>query len=69
LKAQYSAEGEAQGENSFLRRCLLNTYTGEGKKAGVIGYNSHFRAVTARLIKNSLLKLSLYIRIFFISGI
>jgi hypothetical protein len=34
---------------------------GEGKKAGVIGYNSHFRAVIACLIKNSLLKLSLYI--------
>jgi hypothetical protein len=42
---------------------------GGGKKAGVIGYNSHFRAVIARLIKNSLLKLYIYVRIFFVSGI
>ena len=42
---------------------------GGGEKAGVIGYNGHFRAVVARVIKNSLLKLYKYVRILFISGI
>jgi len=42
---------------------------GGGEKAGVIDYNGYFRAVIARLIKNSLLKLYKYVRIFFISGI
>ena len=40
-----------------------------GEKAGVIGYNGHFRAIVARLIKDPLLKFYKYIRIFFISGI
>ena len=51
------------------RRRLLGTYMGGGEKAGLIGYNSHFHAVIARLIKDSLLKFYKYIRIFFISGI
>ena len=51
------------------RRRLLGTYVGGGEKAGVIGYNGHFRAVVARLIKDPLFKLYKYIRIFFISGI
>ena len=42
---------------------------GGGEKAGVIGYNGHFHAVVARLIKDPLLKFYKYIRIFFISGI
>ena len=47
----------------------MGTYVGGGEKAGVIGYNGHFRAVVARLIKDPLFKLYKYIRIFFISGI
>ena len=53
----------------FWRRRLLGTYMGGGEKAGVIGYNGHFRAVVACLIKDPLLKFYKYIRIFFISGI
>ena len=53
----------------FWRRCLLGTYMGGGEKAGVVGYNSHFRAIVAGLLKDSLLKFYEYIRIFFISGI
>ena len=40
-----------------------------GEKAGIIGYNGHFRAVIACLIKDPLLKFYEYVRIFFISGI
>jgi hypothetical protein len=47
----------------------MGTYTGGGEKAGVVGYNGHFRAVVARLIKDSLLKFYEYILIFFKSGI
>ena len=47
----------------------MGTYVGGGEKAGVIGYNGHFRAVVARLIKDPLFKLYKYIRIFFISGV
>ena len=53
----------------FWRRRLLGTYVGGGEKAGVIGYNGHFRAVVARLIKDPLLELYEYIRILFKSGI
>ena len=42
---------------------------GGGEKARVIGYNGHFRAVVAHLIKDPLLKFYKYIRIFFKSGI
>ena len=42
---------------------------GGKEKAGVIGYNSHFRAVVARLIKDSILKFYKYIRILFKSRI
>ena len=53
----------------FWRRRLLGTYMGGGEKAGVVGYNSHFRAIVACLIKGSLLEFYKYIWIFFISGI
>ena len=39
------------------------------EKAGVIGYNGHFRAVIAPLIKDSILKFYKYIRILFKSRI
>ena len=42
---------------------------GGKEKAGVIGYNSHFRAVVARLIKDSILKVYKYVRILFESRI
>mgnify|MGYP005849227727 CR=1 FL=1 len=54
--------------NIFWRRRLLGTYVGGGEKAGVIGYNGHFRVVVAHLIKDPL-KLYENIRIFFKSGI
>ena len=41
----------------------MNTYDGEGIGAGVVGCNSHFRAVKARLIKYSIIELYVYIRI------
>ena len=47
----------------------MGTYLGGGEMAGVIGYNGHFCAIVARLIKDPLLKFYKYIRIFFISGI
>ena len=53
----------------ILRRSLLGTYMGGRKKAGVVGYNGHFRAVVACLIKDSLLKVYKYIRIPFESRI
>ena len=53
----------------FWRRRLLGTYVGGGEKAGIIGYDGHFCAVVARLIKYPLLELDEYIRILFKSGI
>ena len=53
----------------FWRGRLLGSYLGGGEKTGVIGYNGHFRAVVARLIKDPLLKFYKYIRIFSKSGI
>ena len=47
----------------FWRRCSLGTYMGRWKKAGVIGFDGHFRAIIARLIKDPLLELHRYIRI------
>ena len=43
----------------------MGTYMGGREKAGVIGYNSHFHAVVARLIKDSILKFYKYIWILF----
>ena len=42
---------------------------GGRKEAGVVGYNGHLHAVTARLIKDSILKIHEYVRIFFVSRI
>ena len=42
---------------------------GGRKKAGVVGYNGHFRAVVACLIKESILKIYKYVWILFISRI
>ena len=53
----------------FLRKCLLGTYMAGRKKARVIGYNGHLRVVIARLIKDSILKIHEYVRIFFVSRI
>ena len=53
----------------FLRRCLLGTYVRGGEKAEVISYNVHFRAIVARLIKDSILKIYKYIRVLFKSRI
>ena len=53
----------------FWRRCLLGTYVGRGEKAGVIGYNGHFRAVITCLIENPLLELYKIIQMLFKSGI
>ena len=69
LGAQYSVVCESQGEKIFLRVCLLGTYMEGREKAGVIGYNGHFRAVINRLIKDSFLKFYKYIWILFKSGI
>ena len=53
----------------FLRRCLLGTYMGGRKKAGIVDYYGHFRAIIARLIKDSILKVYKYIWILFKSRI
>ena len=53
----------------LLRKCLLGTYMGGKKKVGVVGYNGHLCAVIARLIKDSILKIHEYLRIFFVSRI
>lgn len=42
---------------------------GGREKARVIGYNGHFRAVVACLIKDSILKIYKYVRILFVSRI
>ena len=39
------------------------------KEAGIVGYDGHFCAVVARLVKYSLLKLYKYVRILFESGV
>ena len=53
----------------FQRRCLLITYKRGRKEAGIVGYDGHFCAVVARLVKYSLLKLYKYVRILFKSGV
>ena len=53
----------------MLKRCLLGTYVGGGEKAEIISYNVHFRAIVARLIKDSILEIHEYVRIFFVSRI
>ena len=53
----------------FLRGMSPGYLHGRRGEGGVIGYNGHFRAVMARLIKDPLLKFYKYIRIFFKSGI
>ena len=53
----------------FLKRCLLGTYMGGRKKAGVVSYNGHLRAIITCLVKDSTLKIHEYVRIFFVSRI
>ena len=47
----------------------MGTYMGGRTEARVVGYNGHFRAVIARLIKDSILKIHEYVWIFFVSRI
>ena len=61
-EVQFSVMDKVQVGASF-RGSFLNTYNGERVKAGVVGRNSHFRAVKARLIKYSIIELYVYIRI------
>ena len=42
---------------------------GGREKAGVVGYNGHFRAVIPHMIKDSILKIHKYVRILFVSRI
>ncbi|XP_044367443.1 translation initiation factor IF-2 [Triticum aestivum] len=53
----------------FSKRCILSTYMGGRKEAGVVGYNGHLCAAIACLIKDSILKIQEYVRIFFVSRI
>ena len=53
----------------FRRRCLLITYMRGREEAGIVGDDGHFRAIIARLVEYSILKLHKYIRILFESGV
>ena len=67
-EVQFSVMDKVQVGASFLGS-FLNTYNGERVKARVVGRNSHFRAVKARLIKYSIIKLYMYIRILVEAGV
>ena len=51
------------------RRCLPITYMRGREEAGIVGDDGHFRAVIARLVEHSILKLHKYVRILFESGV
>ena len=53
----------------FQKRCLLITYMRGRKEARIIGDDGHFRAVIARLVEYSILKLHKYVWILFESGV
>ena len=54
---------------TLLEEMLPGHLHGRRKKAGVIGFDGHFCAVIARVIKDPLLELHGYIWIFFKSGV
>ena len=45
------------------------TYMRGREEAGIVGGDGHFRAIIARLVEHSILKLHKYVRIFLISGV
>ena len=53
----------------FWRKRLSGTYVVGGEKAGVIGYNGHFCAIVAHLVKHPILEHPEYIQILFESGV
>ena len=69
LERKNCTVGKMEGINLFRKISLLFTYMRYREEAGIVGYDGHLCAITARLVKHPFHELHKYIRILFKSGV